>query len=181
MKNLVLLITSCVIALAATAQNGPNIPKDYSLKKAEDYAPLKQNVIDCIKWMRGNHPDIQSSERKQAAAFVLQWVTGSPDVSVQLGTKFFTDVSGEKKNPYGADLAIMFMFGKTLYLIEHPDDKDEANAEYAGVKDMITLYEVILKRNADNKSKMMEKYVKLEKDGKLKDTVKKECDKTYKK
>jgi hypothetical protein len=75
----------------------------------------------------------------------------------------------------------MFMFGKTLYLIEHPDDKDEANAEYAGVKDMITLYGVITKKNPDLKSKVMERYIKLEGSGKLMDDVKKECDKTYKK
>jgi hypothetical protein len=180
MKNL-LPILLCLIVFRSVAQTGPNVPKDYSLKKAEDYAPLKQNVIDCIKWMRSNHPDFQPSQRKEAAAFVLQWITGSPDVSVQLGTKFFTDVSGDKKFAYGSDLSMMFMFGKTLFLIEHPENKSEADAEYAGVKDMLTLYEVILKKNPDMKSKVLDKYVKLEKDGKLKDTVQKECDKTYKK
>ena len=180
MKKIFLLLLLSA-ALCANAQQGPNVPKDYSLKKAEDYKTYEQNVIDCIKWMRANHPDYKPDERKAAGAFVLQWTTGAPDVSLQLGSKYFTDISKDSKFLYSSDLAIMFMFGKTLYLIEHPDDKDEANAEYAGVKDMITLYGVITKKNPDLKSKVMERYIKLEGSGKLMDDVKKECDKTYKK
>ena|ERR1051325_6233543 len=85
-KILTFLILST--AICASAQQGPNVPKDYSFKKAEDYKTYQQNVIDCIKWLRSTHPDFKADERKAAAAFILQWTTGSPDVSVQLGTKY---------------------------------------------------------------------------------------------
>jgi len=150
-------VLSCFIAADVTAQT-LSIPQNPKLEKESDYAAYNKDVIACINWLEKTPVDKEPETRREANRFLMQWIQGTPDVSITIHDYVakFSEVSPE--------FLMMFMSGWTRYVLERRD-QDELAGNLAGVQAVLNLYGISksIPRNGD-----MDKLVNLSKDGKLK-------------
>jgi hypothetical protein len=78
MKKIFLTLFLATLSCALFAQDF-EVPENVKLEKAEDYAPYEQDVIKCVNWLINTPITEQKSKRKDANAFLLKWINGSPD------------------------------------------------------------------------------------------------------
>jgi hypothetical protein len=112
-------------------------PKNYKLKKKSDYAEYEDEVLDAVNWLEST-PVNQDVEKRQAASvFLIQWMTGAPDVTIELQAYVMPLT---KKNE---ELLITFMGAWTRFALENPDEADDNfKANYAGLESMIKVYQM---------------------------------------
>ncbi|GFZ93403.1 hypothetical protein GCM10011531_26800 [Aquaticitalea lipolytica] len=163
MKNLKLLFAFMLLFFVFTTINAQDfqVPKNYTLKVADDYKKLEKDVVDCVNWLENTPINKDENKRTDANAFFMQWITGSPDVSVAISS-YVLDLT--EKNP---TLLITFMGAWTRYAIENPEDQDSFNGNFAGLKSIIKVY-TNNKDSGIKKDKNVEKLLKLETDDDLK-------------
>jgi hypothetical protein len=139
------------------------LPDDIKLDKPEDYAKYKKDVLASIDFLEKTPANKKEEERKVAGGFLLLWLTGSPDVSVEVSE----DVLTFMKNESSAPLLLIFMGGWTRYALNDPKGgKDNFQGNLAGLKSVIHHYRDI---GGMAKDKEVDKLVDLEKQGKLED------------
>ena len=88
MKNLKLLFAFMLLFFVFTTINAQDfqVPKNYTLKVADDYKKLEKDVVDCVNWLENTPINKDENKRTDANAFFMQWITGSPDVSVAISS-----------------------------------------------------------------------------------------------
>jgi len=134
------------------------VPANIVLKQDADYAKYKQEVLDAINWLEYTPLNEQTAKRKEVNAFLVQWISGCPTISVKMyaETMVFYDA-----NP---DLMMSYMGGWTKYALENPGNTDDFMANMAGLHSVIKVYKAGKGIKKDAKT---DKLVKLEKEGKL--------------
>ena len=141
MKRIFFALLFCLIVFSfkSTAQNAP-VPENYVLKES----------------------------RKPANAFVVNWIPGSPDVTVTLGSALikYTD-----KNP---ELLVIYLGNYAKYAIQHKADFNKTQADLAAVKALIDKYN---KETTHKRDKGIEKLAQIDQDGKLEDWIKSDLEK----
>ena len=159
MKRSLFLIIVSLIALTrfAIAQTY-EVPKDYQLKVKEDYAKYEPQVISTVDWLQQTSWDDDQDKRKDANAFLMAWITGSPNVTITIGSPLMKLVN---KNP---DLLMTFMGGYTKYALQHKDAPDVHAANVAGLKALLSKYQSDKNHKKDS---AVEKLIKVDQDGKL--------------
>jgi len=138
------------------------VPTNYSLVKAEDYAPYEQDVINCIKWLADVPVDQNTEKRKEANAFLMKWMLGSPNVKIGIQPEIVTFVS----NP---EMLMAFLGGWTKYSLETSDFSNELKGNIAGIENVIFVYNK--NKKIIGKDKNIEKYIKLQSKGKLENEI----------
>jgi hypothetical protein len=138
-----------------------NVPQNPKLEKENDYAAYTKDVIACVDWLEKTPIDKDADTRRKANHFLMQWIQGSPDVTISIH-----DYVG-KFSEASPEFLMMFMSGWTRYVLVQKD-QDELAGNMAGVQAVLHLYEISksIPRNAD-----MDRLIKLSKEGKLKDWV----------
>jgi hypothetical protein len=155
-----LLLTTCSAVLFA---QDFEVPENYKLEKAGDYAQYEQDIIKCVDWLIKTPITEQKTKRKAANAFLLKWISGSPDVSVTVDPKIVTFKDG--------DMLLIFMGGWAKYAIETRNFKDNVGGNVAGIEAVIAFY--TNNKETLGKDKNVEKYVKMKEQGKLKAYIEK--------
>ena len=133
------------------------VPEEYTLKVAEDYAKYEKDIIEASKWLKSTPLDQQLYKRKEVSAFVMKWVNGSPTVNVELNETIF---NFEKKNK---GMLILFMAGCAQYVLENNYSKDMRAKHKFALNGMIEVYKI---GKGIKKDKKMEKLIKSFEDGK---------------
>lgn len=84
MRRLFALFTMAVVSVCLYSQTPEewNVPQNYSLVNAEDYAPYNEDVVKCVDWLVNTPLDLQTSKRRDAHKFLMAWIGGSPEVMV---------------------------------------------------------------------------------------------------
>jgi hypothetical protein len=163
MKLRLLLVTTCFLFLSINlhAQNF-EVPQNVSFKEKEDYTRHEQAVIAAAKWLETNKIGEDMDKRTQINAFVVQWVTGSPTVSISID-KYVMDLT--ENNPH---LLVVFLAGYSSYVLENNYTKDKVKSYTAAVQAVINCYQLggDLKR-----SKPIEKAIEKSKNNKLEEWV----------
>lgn len=163
MKKIKYSITSLILIFTTQFLFGQEfqIPKNYSLEKNEDYAKLEKEIISCINWLEKTPVNEQSEKRKEANAFLLQWISGHPTITTEISESTAKFTEG---NP---ELLMIFMGGWTKFVIENPGSiEDHVKGNFAGIKSSIAFY----KKNLNNgleKNKDLEKLISLDEKGEL--------------
>lgn len=141
------------------------VPKNYVLKEKEDFSKYESEVLKGIDWLIQTPLNIQPEKRKEINSFVMTWLTGSPDVSIDIKPEI---VSFMKPN---ADLLIVFMCGWAKYSLETKDYNNKIKGNLSGIEAVIEFYV----KNKENlkKDKNVEKYIKLKEEEKLEDYISK--------
>ncbi|MGL4596091.1 MAG: hypothetical protein ACRCYO_01105 [Bacteroidia bacterium] len=162
MKKILFTLFFATCSFALVAQDF-EVPQNYKFDKAEDYAPYEQDIIKCVDWLINTPINEQKAKRKEANAFLLKWINGSPDVSIVIDPKIVTFSGG--------DMLLIFMGGWTKYAIETRNFKDKVGGNVAGIEAVIAFY--TKNKEALGKNKDVEKYIKMQTQGKLKEYIEK--------
>lgn len=160
MKKVIALSAFIMVVLGTQAQEF-NVPKDYQLVKAEDYAPYEQDVVNGINWLLETPVDEQLSKRKEVNAFILKWISGSPTVHIEIHPEI---VNFANSSP---DLLMTFLSGWTKYSIETKDYDNKLAGNLAGLQATIDFYQ----KNKLPKDKNIEDFIKLQKKDRLKSFI----------
>lgn len=157
---LLLFITACGSLFAQ--DNG--VPAAYTLKEPSDYARYEKNVLTCIDWLMATPDNTAPDKRKQAGAFLIEWMNGSPDVSISIAPEIVTFA---KPN---SQLLLIFMAGWTKYALSSRKFEDAYNGNLNGLESVISYY----RKNKDylQKDEHVEELIKLQQKNRLADLVK---------
>ncbi|MGD1848029.1 MAG: hypothetical protein ACFB10_21760 [Salibacteraceae bacterium] len=162
MKSIVLLSFSLLFSVGLMAQAW-EVPSYIKLEEAADYAKYENDVIKCINWLQVTPLGQQNDKRKAANAFFMLWITGSPNVTIELQGDM---VPFMKSSP---EMLTVFMGGWTKYALENKDFDNKVMGNMAGIEAVIDFYE--RNRNHFKKDKKIEKFIKMKADGKLKSFI----------
>lgn len=163
MQRLIVPLFICVISLPSIAQDF-KLPKNYSFETADDYKPYEEDILKCVAWLVETPVYQYTDKRKSASAFLLKWLTGCPYVHIHLNPEIATFLNTSP------DLLIIFMGGWARYSIETEEYDDQINGNVKGIEAVVSFYNQ--NKGAIPKDKNVEKYIKLQKKGKLESFVK---------
>lgn len=161
MKKL-LFFSFFVLNLSSAFSQTFELPKNYELQKGSDYTAYEKDFISAIDWLVSTSPDQQREKRKEVSGFAMQWMMGSPDLTISLSTDIatFTD---------NGDCLMAFMGGWAKYAIE-TKDASALKGNLAGLETVFTFYEKY--KNATGKIPAVEKLLKIKNKGQLEEFVK---------
>lgn len=164
MKRVIGILLVAVLAIEAVAQEF-EVPKNYVFSNKEDYAKYEVDILKSIDWLINTPINIQPEKRKDLNTFVMGWLTGSPNVSIDIKTEI---VNFMDPNP---ELLMIFMCGWTKYSLETKDYKNKNTGNLKGIEAVIEFYT----KNKENmqKDKNVEKYIKMKDKGTLEEYIKK--------
>ena len=178
---LLLLLASSVILYAQDFK----IP-DYKFTKEKDYSPYNQDIVDCVDWLLSTPLGAQMAKRQQANRFLADWSFGNPYLHIL----FLPDLAPIRDQ--SSELFLIYMGGWNRAVIlwrkaEGIADVPHAVAEtpkeeiitgvlggLKAVNEIYTKYKVVLQE-----SKEVEKFVKMETQGKLEKYVRSKIDDIY--
>jgi hypothetical protein len=162
MKRLLIALLLGVFAFGASAQEF-QVPKDYVLKKKEDYAKYEQDIVKCVDWLMSTPADKQKNKRKRANAFLMKWANGSPKLSVEIHAEILTFSKD-------IDLFMLFIGGWAKYAIENNDYEDSFAGNMAGLNAVMDYYQK--NKEITGKNRKVEKFIKMKEKGELEAYVK---------
>ena len=167
-KAAIFFTTLLVIQL--TAQEF-KVPQNYSLVKKEDYKPYEKDVLAGIEFLENSPFDKNPEKRKEINTFLLKWMMGCPYVKIDLHS-YVLEYAQKNK-----DFIMTFLGGWTRYAIEHSKDVNKFSGNLEGLRSIIKVYQ---NGKGIKEDKKVEKLVKLEKDSKLEEWLRKKLDETSK-
>lgn len=163
MKRLLLTFVIAGIAFTSFAQEF-EIPAGYSFKQKGDYEKYQSEVLKAIQWLQDTPLKANPEKIKDVNAFVLQWLTGTSAVSIEIKQEIVTFM---KPN---ADLLMIFMGGWSRHALE-TGEKDKVAGTLKGLEAVMDFY---TKNRSDLKrDKNVEKYIDMKNSGKLEEYVRK--------
>jgi len=159
MKKIYILvfIILVIVGVKASAQEY-EVPKHYIFKTNADYLTAEPEILKTINWLEKTPWHQETRKRDEAKAFVLKWIDGSPDVTINLNSEV---VHLAKDNP---ELLGSYMFGYTKYALLHKTDFDDTKAKKSGVKAIIDKYAA---ESSHRQNSEVDKVTAIDKEGKL--------------
>jgi hypothetical protein len=157
MKKLVFLFV--VLISQVTLAQKLNIPEKFEPADADDYEKFEPEVIRCIDWLMSTPYNTSEELRKKANSFLLQWVSGSPSINIELREQVMTLV---ENNP---DLLAIYLGGWTKYSLTSTHDFPVVEGHVKGMEAAVDFYEK--NRESLKRDKGIEKLIKQKNKGVL--------------
>lgn len=156
-----LLLAFALFTTALFAQDF-TVPKDIALETEADYVAQNENVVAAVNWLRDTHINNETKKRTRINAYLLQWLTGTPTMTLTLNA----DLAD-----YGdcGDCLMLYMGGYAKTVIESGNKDDQLAANLGAINTLITFYEK--SKGGIGKVKSIEKFIKLRNKGKLEAAV----------
>ena len=157
MKKLFAITLCLLLSQMVWAQkfSVPEIPGD--IAKSE-YVNYEKDFIRCMDWLESHAPS--ASQRKDVNSFVVWWLSGTPDVHIE--------ISSDVVNFQNGDLLILYIGGWAKYCINHPDATD-VDGSMAGIETVIDYY--LKYKDSIGKNKGVEDLIKMKNKGTLRQHV----------
>lgn len=157
------MLTACFLCLSFNSFSQQfELPQNIQLQQKEDYAKYEQDIINAANWYEATPIGTDDDKRKAVGAFIVQWISGSPTVSISMNANFLMKYGG--KNP---ELLVAFMAGYTRYVLQN-HDTSQLKGTTAGIQSVITLYKLGGKAK---KEKNLPDAIKAMDEGKLEEWV----------
>jgi hypothetical protein len=160
-KPFLLLAFGLVLTGTAVAQTY-QAPTGYTLKAPADYARYDTQVIESVNWLEATSPTKETEQRQSTNQFLMQWMTGTPAVSVQL-QEYTAEITAKDPN-----LLMLFLGGWSRYQLQHPEAKDAVLLNTEAVKTVLKGYQT----GGYKRNKKIESLITLNDKGTLADWVK---------
>ena len=172
MRKIFLISLFLGISLSSFAQNF-EVPTDYKLETEEDYIAQEKNVLAAIDWLSTNSLMNVNNVKKWDSVykFLWKWVEGVPYLKVGFGK---TAKPTFDKN---VGIAVIYVGGYVKYALTTRDFENYREENLAGIEMIVNYYTVF--RNELKKNSTLEKYVKLQAEGKLREYILKNEEKDY--
>lgn len=151
------------ISISAIAQTNFEVPSNVKLETPADFENYENDVVNAATWLEETDLDKDKVKRREVNTFVLQWLTGSPTVTVELSEPLI------KLYDKNEQLLGLYLASYAKYNILNKTNTSKFEATKAAFVSMIKVY----KKGIDIvKNKEMEKAVKLFDQGKIDDYIK---------
>ena len=161
MRQAVLVFLILSLGFSATAQDEP--------KRGPSTAEERQRFVSLTRKLEQNPLDKSLYPDKKWA---LKWIEDIPDINVTPCPTVFGMDFIVSRYRYADNLMYQVLFGNVVFLIEHPDKKNDSVAQYtAGVESALKAYKGILRADPVV-SRTMEELLEKQSEGKLADFVK---------
>lgn len=162
LKSALLFSAFLLASVFSVSAQSFDLPTNVSFKTKEDFSGYEKDIIAAAKWLEATPVGQENEKRVLVNAFVLQWLTGSPAVTMEIN-KFAMDVTD--KNPM---LNMMLIAGYVRWVLENNYSTDKIKAYTAGVHSVINLYNL---GGEVKKNKKLTTAIEKDKEGKLEDWV----------
>ena len=131
-----------------------------------------------MQWVEITHKlessPLDDSVNKQSEA-ALKRLSDVHDIHVPLCPVLLSEFNGMKYT-YSHTITRQYMLASAAFLIENPDKAADTNAtNLAAVESVLKTYQGILQQKPDAKAKPLDDLLKKQSQGKLKDSVQKQC------
>jgi hypothetical protein len=124
----------------------------------EEFRSVEERIVENILWLEENPFATDANDTKAISQYVLDWLTETPYLSVTLDQIFTDKISNNKKYKYSDKLLITYLFGKSAYVIQKPQDENEVNACTRGVVGMVKVYNELIKSDLKAYNRSLEIY-----------------------
>jgi hypothetical protein len=161
-------IAFCFATVFHCAAQEFEVPQNYKLEKPEDYVKYEADVLKCIDYLENIPLDDESARTIAANAFLLKWIEGSPNVTIELNA-YVVELCDKNK-----EFIMLFMGGWTRYALQNPDSVNSLNGNMAGLESIIKVYK---QGQGVSRDKKVEKIIQLQAEGKLEDWLKEQIKK----
>jgi hypothetical protein len=111
----------------------PLIPKENKWKSASAYKKETESIKRALRWLCCCPLQSEIVLRSQANAYVLEWLAGTPTISLNIETKYLTFL---EEYP---ELLFTFLHGAMLYCLEQPKQNDASLVYLHGYETVIRL------------------------------------------
>ena len=160
-----------------TAQTLPEIPQHFNPEVAADYAPYDSSILQIINYTATHRTDKNDIPQKEATAFAIQWLAGSPNVKITIEEPFIMPILKHKKFTYSNEMLVQYMFGMTKIVLENKEKTlSETAIQTAGISTLVGFYKDL---NCKPRVKLLRKYKRLERRNKLEKWIDKKLKKYY--
>ena len=128
-----------------------------------DYREVESIVVENILWLE-NHPlATTTNDTKALTEYVLNWLSGTPYISVNYDEIFLSNLTNSKKYKFGEKFRVTYLLGKSYYLINNQKGAQEAEACARGIEGMVVVYNELKKVDPSVRHSLLEKYSRLSK------------------
>ncbi len=165
MKYLFVIPFTFFLGYSSYAQS-IQVPPDVTYEVGDDYALFEEDILKISNWMiNGKVNDEFNKSWKDASAFLMKWIEGSPTVYIMVQQEFASYV---EKQPA---LLMVFMAGWTKYSLENKVIYDNVGGNLAALDAVMTFYQNNKKILGEDKE--IEKFIKMKSKKQLEAYVKK--------
>ena len=133
----------------------PAIPDEI---EDSEYVNYQKDFIRCVDWLESHSPS--ANQRKDVNAVVLWWLSGTPDVHIEMNA----DVA----NFNNADLILLYLGGWAKHSINNPD-ASALDGNMTGFETVINYY--LKYKDSLGKNKCVEDLIKMKNKGTLRQYV----------
>jgi hypothetical protein len=132
-----------------------------------DFRRDEPKIIENILWLEANPIASTANNTKDITAYVIDWLSNCPYVTVLYDEMFLENLAHNKKYKFSEKFRVTYLFGKSYYILLNPDDSNEVKASARGIEGMVKVYRELKKIDPDVKHRLLEKYSRMEKKGKI--------------
>lgn len=152
-RNVVTMLVMLAAAIlpAAAKMRGPSTAEERS------------RVLDYVRSLEEN-PLAEDSLKKRM--WLTQWIVEVPDVQVNACCMSLWALD-KTNNTYSNQLRMQAIYSQAAFVLEHPEVKDEAAAQAAGLAGTLRAYRAIQRFDPAAKYPLLDNLLTLEKKGKL--------------
>jgi hypothetical protein len=154
-RILVIAAMVSILVVSATSQDF-TVPEGYKYSSQQDYTRAEPDVIRCIAFLET--APMGHAQRKAANRFLLEWLTGTSHVNVQV-LPYVIDLAGKN-----TDLLSVYLGGWSRLVLQSDKSPEELDCHLAGVRSVLKAYQSCEGIESDD---ALDALVALEKDGKL--------------
>lgn len=163
MKTILAVLLCVSISFMASAQQFKGLD-NLPMKSDADFKKAEPTVKDCAKYLLGHPQDDKDESAKNAARFLVIWMTGTPDYS------FSVDADMVKFTKKNEGLTAIYMAA----MVKAALDKPELNKDQKALK--IAAFKLLADYCAEDKNKVtktsdIKKLTEANKKGKVEDAL----------
>ena len=140
------------------------VPTNYKLETEEDCIEQENNILAAINWLSNNPMNEENVKKWESVyKFFWEWAGNVPYLSIGFGKTAKPAFKGN------AEIGIIYVGGYVKYALttREFDKKNEQNI--AGIEAIVNYYNTYRKELKKNST--LEKFVKLQKEGKLREYI----------
>lgn len=165
MKRHLLLFAAFTLLTTSLLAQEYEVPKNYKFESKDAYAAYEPQMKETISWLLDTPLGKEPIKRQEANAFFMDWLTGTPNVSVGVDSRVVDFI---KVNP---ELLMPFMLGWTRYSFDNNYSKDNILCTKAALETVAAFYRK--NRGYLKKDGSVEKLEKSIEKGKLEEEIRK--------
>ncbi|MFK7785898.1 MAG: hypothetical protein AB8B56_12320 [Crocinitomicaceae bacterium] len=134
MKAIALTFTLSLFAIGLQAQTF-EVPSDVKLEKQEDYSKYEGDIKKCYEWLMTVPPGEQQRKKDLANQFMIPWVLGSQNVSIEIKPSIVTFM---ETSP---EMLSIFFGAWANYSLSNNYSQDRVKCSKAAINAVIKYYE----------------------------------------